>query len=69
MLDVLGNVTPDKVVSTATPGGTFRPVHACVKPLDWGIAYFILSKARLKGDDVRLGIANGRRVWTIVTSE
>src|SRR5262245_31844035 len=67
MLDVVGNVAPDKKLPHTVPCWSFRPQHPGVQTLNGGVAEFVFCEPIIENNDVLIRIANRRGVLTIVS--
>src|SRR6185436_16744535 len=67
MLEIVWNIAPNKITPNAIPGGTLRPQHPRMKPLDRGVAELVFGKARIENDDVAIRITHWRSALTIVS--
>jgi hypothetical protein len=68
VLNVVRNITPDKITPYAVPGGSFSPQHSSVEPLDRGVAEFVFGKAWIQDNDVAIRVANWRCALAIIAT-
>ena len=58
MLNIVGDVAPEKVFSNTVPGGPFCPERSGVEPLNGGVSQLVLLEPWIVDDDVWIGVSN-----------
>src|SRR5262245_20846647 len=67
MLNVVGNVAPDKIAPNTAPGWTFGPKHSCMQTSNWGVADLVSRKTLIENHNIRIRIANRSRITAIIS--
>src|SRR5215510_9456089 len=67
MLNVVGNVAPDKIAPNTAPGWTFSPKHSCMQTSNRGVADLVSRKALIQNHNIRIRITDRGRITAIVS--